>query len=244
VRRVLTLLVPCLLGAAFAGTADAALLVGRTTSHESLAVSANGRAQITWSEGGRTRTLLVSGETLRYSGKIAGRNKATKVPPTVPFAIVQYQLPNGQQFALQKINRLGDHGELGAAELYLSRWSGDPTQVTIIASGDGRVCGAVSYHGAAVYGGAHTTAGNPLDKLGRNVYIDSQKSGAWWRIFGVLARPLGWAVLLKPDYVGSAYRATVVGPNTGGDLAPIASATVAAGSGGDCPFPMGTYKGM
>jgi hypothetical protein len=244
VRRGLILLAVLAVGGSLTCGANAALLVDRATSAESLKVAANGSVQITWASRGQTRTLVVSGQTLKYGGTVKGANRAAQVTPTVPYAIAQYQLPNGEQFALQKVQRLGDLGQLGPVELYLARWSGAPTQLTLTTSRDGRVCGTVSYHGAAVYGGPHTTAGNPLDKLGRNVYIDALKPGGWWRVFGVLARPLGFALYLKPQYAGSQYRALVVGPNTGGDLAPIAAASTPANAGGSCPFAKGTYKGM
>jgi hypothetical protein len=244
VRRGLVLLAVLAIGGFVTCGANAALLVDRTTAGESLKVAANGTVQITWASRGQTRTLVVSGQTLRYGGTINGANRAAQVTPTVPYAVAQYQLPNGEQFALQKIPRLGQLGRLGPVELYLARWSGSPTQLTLTTSPDGRVCGTVSYHGAPVYGGPHTTTGNPLDTLGRNVYIDALKPAGWWRIFGVLARPLGFALYLKPQYAGAQYRALVVGPNTGGDLAPVAVASTAANAGGECPFATGTYKGM
>jgi hypothetical protein len=103
----------------------------------------------------------------------------------------------------------------------------------------------VTYHGKAVYGGAHTSSGNPLDALGRNVYLDSLRSSGWYRMLGVLARPLGYAFLVRSEWVGTRYRALVVGPNVGvgGDLAPVAEAETDAADEGECPFPPGAYKG-
>ena len=131
----------------------------------------------------------------------------------------------------------------GPLELYLARWSGDPTSLTITQDAAGRICGTVMYHGTAVYGGAHTSAGNPLDALGRNVYLDTLLASGWHRMLGVLSRPLGWAYLVPASSVGTSYRGLVVGPNDGGDLAPVASAETPAGNTGTCPFPPGTYKG-
>jgi hypothetical protein len=224
---------------ASAPAARAALKIASTASGATLAVSADGRAQITWTQGGVRRTAVVTGSSLRYNARIANTSRAVHVAPTVPFALTQLQLPNGQQFALQLVQRLG----AGPLELYLARWSGDATALTITQDAAGRICGTVTYHGTAVYGSAHTSAGNPLDALGRNVYLDTLVASGWHRMLGVLSRPLGWAYLVPKGSVGTSYRGLVIGPNDGGDLAPVASAETPAGTTGTCPFAPGTYKG-
>jgi hypothetical protein len=235
-------LLGCLLALVIAAPAGAALKIDSDTTSAKLAVSADGRAQVTWTKGGKKRTAVVSGTSVRYAGAIAKTSKAVSVTPTVPFAIVQLQLPNGMQFALQRVRRLGQFGKLGPEELYLARWRGEPTALTLTEQG-GRICGTVSYHDNPVFGSEHTASGNPLDALGRNIYLDSLRPTGWYRMLGVLARPLGYAFLVRDEWVGTRYRALVVGPNSSGDLAPVASAETPAGEVGTCPFAAGTYKG-
>ncbi len=225
--------------------ASAALKIDSSTTAESLSVDAHGRAQVLWTAHGTRRTAVVSGSSVRYRGHVKRTAAAVRVPPTVPFALEQIRLPDGEQFALQRLRRTGQYGRLGPEELYLARWRGDPTRLTVTESRR-RVCGTVTYHGAAVYGFAHTRSGNPLDALGRNVYIDSLRPSGWYRMMGVLARPRGYALAIRSGWTGSRYRALVVGPNVAGDLAPVAAAETPALSAmrhDTCPFPPRTYAG-
>lgn len=225
-----------------AGSASAALRLDSDTSGESLVVAAHGAAQVTFTSRGSTKTVVVSGSSLRFAGGLSQSPDAQRVPPTIPFALVQYRLANGEQLALQRFQRTGQFGALGPFELYLARWRGDPTLLTLTVSG-GRLCGTVTYHGTPVFGGAHTVDGNPLDDLGRNVYFDALRPAGWYRMLGVLARPQGFALALRADLDGSRYRARVVGPNVSGDLAPVASAQTPASANGTCPFSAGAYAG-
>jgi hypothetical protein len=230
---------------AWSGAASAALKLDSETSHESLIVDDRGDAQVSFTSRGASRTVIVSGSTVRYAGGgLKQAPDAKRVTPTVPFALVQYSLPNGVQVALQRVRRMGQFGVVGPPELYIARWSGAPTQLTLMVSG-GRLCGTVTYHGQAVYGGPHTPGGNPLDDLGRNVYLDALRPAGWYRLLGVLARPLGFALAITPDRQGTRYRALVVGPNAG-DLAPVAEAITPLHPPAQppaCPFPPGTYAG-
>jgi hypothetical protein len=224
-------------------SASAALRLDSETSGESLIVDAQGNAQVTFTSRGASKSVVVSGSSLHFGGGLSASPTAKHVTPTVPFALVQFRLPNGEQIALQRLHRTGQFGVLGPEELYLARWYGAPTSLTLVQSG-GRICGTVTYHGKAVYGGAHTAAGNPLDALGRNVYLDALRPAGWYRLLGVLARPKGFALAITGDRSGSRYRALVVGPNVMGDLAPVASATTPAnGQAASCPFAPGTYAG-
>lgn len=243
---VARVLLVALAACAWCGTATAALRIDSDTSHASLIVDASGDAQISYTSRGAARTVLVSGSSVQYGGDgLQQAPGAVRVQPTVPFALVQFSLPNGLQVALQRVRRTGQFGVVGPPELYLARWRDAPTQLTLTVSG-GRLCGTVTYHGQAVYGGPHTPQGNPLDDLGRNVYLDALRPAGWYRMLGVLARPRGFALAITPDRQGSRYRALVVGPNVGGDLAPIASATTPLQPPANppaCPFAPGTYAG-
>jgi hypothetical protein len=244
-RRRLTLLALTAIAAGLlSAPAQAALRLESGTTHESMVVDARGRAQVTYTSGGRSKTVVVSGSSLHRGGHVTASPSARPVTPTVPFALAQVSLPDGEQFALQRLQRAGQFGALGPEELYLARWRGAPTRLTLTVSG-GRLCGTVTYHGAPVNGAAHTSSGNPLDDLGRNVYLDALRPTGWYRLLGVLTHPRGFALTLTADRRGSRYRARVVGPNVAGDLAPVASASTPAhpAQPASCPFPPGTYAG-
>jgi hypothetical protein len=222
----------------------ASLLVDRATSHESLVVDASGHVKITWYARGATRTAVVIGSRLSYPAKGVGAQAAVKVPATVPFAVVQYRLANGQQFALQKVQRLGQFGKLGPVELHVARWRGELPQLDLGIVGTpsraSKLCGAASYHGTPIHGTGHTASGNPTDALGRNVYLEVGRSGGgWYRMEGVLLRPDGFALYLRmATWQGAQYRALLTGPNVAGDLAPDVIAVARRSEAGpDAPCP-------
>jgi hypothetical protein len=245
-RLPLALLIAGLMVCVVSQAANAAVRLDSDTTGESLIVDSHGDAQVTFTSRGASKTVVVSGSTIRFGADgVSQSPTATRVTPTVPFALVQFRLSNGEQIALQRFHRTGQFGVLGPEELFLARWHGAPTSLTLVQTGD-RICGTVTYHGRAAYGGAHTAAGNPLDALGRNIYLDALRPAGWYRLMGVLARPRGFALALTADRAGSRYRALVVGPNVMGDLAPVASATTPAhapAGSASCPFPPGTYAG-
>ena len=236
------------------GTADASLLIDRWTSRESLKVDSAGRAQITWWVGGRKRTVVVDGRTVRYNATLKGRARGVRIRPAeVPRARVQIQLENGWKFALQKVRRRGQFGDVGPLELRFARWTGAPTELDVTgewayAGRFPRICGTARFHGEPFFGYKHTLTGNPLDEWGRNVYIDVRRANGWYRIMGVLTRPRGYALLIRKGFWrGDRYRATVVGPNLGRQLAPDAielAPMPARGTTGACPFPTETYEGQ
>jgi hypothetical protein len=243
VRRAACALLAAIAAFVSSGPAGAALRLDSETSNESLIVDARGDAQVTFTSRGAWRSVIVSGSSVRVAHGLRLAPGARRVPPTVPFALVQFRLPSGVQVALQRVRRTGQFGLVGPPDLYLARWRGAPTRLTLMVS-RGRLCGTVTYHGHAVYGGPHTPQGNPLDSLGRNVYLDALRPAGWYRLLGVLARPRGFALAITADRRGSRYRARVVGPNVAGDLAPVAAAITPLHPPADpppCPFPPGTY---
>ena len=167
------LLVTTALGVALAApaAAQASIIVDRATSGEQLVVDASGRAQISWVSRGARRTGIVTGSKLAYPASGVGAQAATRVPATVPFAVAQYRLPNGEQFALQKMARLGQFGKTGPVELHFARWRGALPELRLGLAGS-KLCGQASYHGKPILGKGHTAGGNPTDALGRNVYLD------------------------------------------------------------------------
>jgi hypothetical protein len=237
--------------AAVPATAGASLRVSAWTGREQLAVARDGSAQITWREGGRTRTAVVRGSHIAYRATIGRHHVGRHIAPDVAYGRDEVVLPDGTHYALQRIRRLGQFGRLGAPELRFARWRGAKPRLSL--TGEWayhgrfpRICGTATYHGRAFYGGAHTLSGRPLDAFGRNVYIDVRRSNGWFRIMGVLTRPRGFALLIREAaWRGSRYRALVPGPNLDGDLAPDVTASAplpAPGLTAVCPFGTGLYR--
>jgi hypothetical protein len=232
-------------------TAGASLKVSAWTSGERLAVARDGSAQITWREGGRTRTAVVRGDRITYRARIGARHVGRHVPPDVAYGRDEVVLPDGTHYALQRVRRIGQFGWLGAPELRFARWRGAQPQLSLTGEWayNGRfprMCGTATYHGQAFFGGPHTLSGSPLDAFGRNVYIDVLRSTGWFRIMGVLTRPKGFALLIRDAaWRGVRYRALVPGPNLNGDLAPDVTASAPLpprGTTGACPFATGVYR--
>jgi hypothetical protein len=232
-------------------TAGASLKLSTWTSGERLAVASDGSAQITWREGGRTRTAVVRGGNVTYSGSFGAGHSGQAVKPDVSFGIAEVVLPGGTRYALQRVRRLGQFGKLGPPELRFARWRGKQPELTLTGEWayNGslpRICGTATYHNRPFFGLRHSVSGNPLDDFGRNVYIDVLRGGSWFRIMGVLTRPNGFALLIRDAaWRGSRYRALVPGPNIQGDLAPDVTAsavTPARETTGACPFATGVYR--
>ncbi len=232
-------------------SAGASLKVSAWTSGERLAVARDGSAQITWREGGRTRTAVVRGDHITYSVTIGRRHVGRHLAPDVAYGRDEVVLRNGTHYALQRIRRLGQFGRLGAPELRFARWRGEQPRLSLTSEWayNGRfprICGTATYHGRAFFGGAHTLRGRPLDAFGRNVYIDALRSTGWFRIMGVLTRPKGFALLIRDTaWRGRLYRALVPGPNVDGDIAPDVTASApppARGATSACPFSTGLYR--
>jgi hypothetical protein len=163
--------------------------------------------------------------------------------PSLPLFVAGCTAPDGSHWALQSFQRL--QPLLGfepwlprhtASELHLSHWTGDlavlevSTNWTYAGRWQG-VFGRLTYAGAAVHGFATTSVGNPKDRYGRNVYIDTLNSAygpGWKRESGILLhRPTGTfchsfvpqkpfphypSKAMRPAAPGERYRVTVMGP--------------------------------
>src|SRR5438045_2774908 len=73
-------------------------------------------------------------------------------------------------------------------QLRLSHWTGDTAHLEISTDWSYRkydhLFGTYTYGGTGVYGFSSTSAGNPLDSFGRNIYLDTFDSaygGGWKR---------------------------------------------------------------
>lgn len=203
--------------------------VARNAGGARLEVGPGGVAQVTWRTTAgtvRTAVILKRGE-VRWGRRIAGTDVSRPaLDVSLPLAVSVRRTPDGRLWALQEWRRLRN----GDRELHFSRWRGAPTRLTIRAVcckwRSERIRGTASFHGRPVHGFSATRGGVPLDRFGRNVYVDALQGGSWTRIVGVLTkRPNGWyRVWIRPEWRGARYRGTIRGPNLGWTLAPNARA--------------------
>lgn len=151
--------------------------------------------------------------------------------------------PDGSHWALQKWQRrlplLGVRPWSAAQrswEVHVSHWTGPLPALELYPNWTygGRfvgVFGRLSYLGVPVHGFSSTSVGNPRDRYGRNVYVDTLNSvygRGWRRETGILTHkptgtfchsfvpqrpPPGYPTRrTRPSGRGQAYRVTVMGP--------------------------------
>lgn len=229
VRVALTLAVAGALSLAAAAASWASVGIGNNAQRLALRVNESGYAEVSWTERGVRRTLVVPprGRVLPGS-RIAGPDVSRPAPSVrLPFARVVRQTPNAMYFALQAWRVVPG----GPVKLHFSRWRGNPTEVTIRVEGE-RLLGEARFAGRGVYGFSPSPEGK---RLRLTAYIDCfacPGAAGWKRLLGVRLRgPRGsFAVGIRPAWTGRRYRAIVQGPNRGWTYAPDASAIVAAPS--------------
>jgi hypothetical protein len=190
---------------------------------------------VTWTSGGERRSIVVARDgSLHFGSTLSSpdvSHEATGVQ--LPWEVVVRQTQDGSFYALQSWRRLDD----GPVELRFSRWTGAPTSLTLHVVcckwGSVNVVGEASFHGHPIYGERATPQGAPLDPYGRNIYLDTFRSGAWHRMMGILThKPTGrFSLWIRSSWVGSAYRGTIPGPNLGWTLGPDALAQAAGRAG-------------
>jgi len=163
--------------------------------------------------------------------------------PPLTYLVAACKAPDGTYWAVQSWQRglplLGFDPWLPAQtqfELHVSHWSGDLPKLEVYThwtyggSWQG-LFGRLSYLGNPVHGFGSTGDGNPRDRYGRNVYIDTFNSAygpGWKRESGILAhKPTGTfchsfvpqkpfpgypSTAMRPPAPGERYRVTVMGP--------------------------------
>ena len=163
--------------------------------------------------------------------------------PALPLLVKACKAPDGTYWALQSWRRqlpllgfdpfLPFHDDV---ELHVSHWSGPLGTLEISQNWAydltaQSLFGRLSFASAPVHGFGSTSTGNPKDRYGRNVYIDTFDSAygkGWKRESGILLhRPTGTfchsfvpqkpfpnypSQALRPPAHGSRYRVTVAGP--------------------------------
>lgn len=208
--------------------ASASIKVASWARNPTLKVVAGGAAEVDWASGGRRHSVVIyRNGSQRYGAHLRARDVSFPTAAvSVPMALAVRQTPNGNFWALQAWRRL----RTGPLELRFSRWKGAPTVLTL-----GAVCckwssenivGQATFHGRPIFGHHATRTGVPLDKFGRNVYLDTYRGGGWRRMMGILThRNTGrFSLWIRPYWRGTAYRGTIIGPNWGWTLGPDAQA--------------------
>ena len=163
--------------------------------------------------------------------------------PALSYLVVACKAPDGSYWAVQSWQRLlpllgfdAWKAEQLAVETHVSHWSGPLPELELYAhwtyGGQFQgVFGRLTYLGQPVHGFSSTSTGNPRDRYGRNVFLDTLNSAygrGWKRESGILLhtpngtfchsfvpqRPFpGYpSQATRPPAPGERYRATVMGP--------------------------------
>jgi hypothetical protein len=209
--------------------ATASIKIAGSAKNPGLRVSAGGAAEISWTTrwGTRRHVRVAPSGALRYGGRVRMRNVAARTGSgRLPLKAMVWRTPDGSFWALQRWRRLRGH----PVELRFSRWRGAPTRLTLGAVcckwRSERVVGRASFHGKPIYGFSNTPAGVPLDRFGRNVYLDTFRDGRWKRMMGILTHRYDgrYSLWIRKYWRGRRYRGTISGPNRGWTIAPDARA--------------------
>jgi len=218
-RFTVTILACACAVALLPGAALGSELIGRNATNVRLQVDATGHALVSFSSGGRPRTVAAWGAvdardpsrtqpqvafSLTVGGKIGPNVCGAYRGPPLAWRVAACTAPDGTNWAVQAWQRslpnygAGASGERAAADLRLSHWSG-PLPVLEVATDWSyhrfqHLYGRLTYQGKPVFGFRVTGSGVPLDSYGRNVYLDTFGSGygpGWKRVNSFLAHGPG-----------------------------------------------------
>jgi hypothetical protein len=152
--------------------------------------------------------------------------------PELSYVVAACTAPDGSHWVVQKWRRLlppfGRRPSFAqrAVEMHLSHWSGDLPEFVVkldwVYRQYDHLYGWLTYRGEGVYGFRSTTYGAPLDKWGRNVFVDTYNSRygrGWKRENGFLTHRWSGGFCYgfyphgsRPVGKGQEYRASVMGP--------------------------------
>jgi hypothetical protein len=238
--------------AVLAGSAHASQLIGRDAQNVKMQVNGAGAGQalVTFHAQGRMWHVKLSGALnarppvqgapqvkfeVDYSGRgFSGGGCKPYTGQYIPWMVAACDAPDGSHWAAQSWQRLkANYGGAHAPwELHVSHWTGSIAKLTIETDwAYGRfdhLYGSFTYQGQGIYGFKSSSAGNPLDAYGRNLYVDTANSAygyGWRRENSFLThRPNGsfcygfYPHGSHPAGKGSVYRATVIGPGVTPDV--------------------------
>lgn len=215
------------LAAALPAATPGSITVASGAQGPALRIDARGYAEVSWTERGVRRTLLVP-PAGRYlpGGRLAGPDVSRPAEVAgLPFARVVRRTPDGRLWALQSWQVQPGR----APELRFARWRG-PLPVVEASVERSRLAGRATLGGKGIFGTSPTTAGTPIRHFALVDCLRCQGAAGWRRLLGVrLAGPGGtFRLALRPSWRASRYRVTVAGPNRGWTYAPDATAVVTA----------------
>lgn len=189
-----------------------------------LRVDASGTAEVSWTAGGARQSFLVPRSGVGRHGTLAGRDVSKAASLALPMAVAVRETSDHTLWALQRVAIAGRPPSLD-----LARWRGAATSLTLVDDGR-RLTGTATFHGGPVTGTSSTLTGKRA-----RIYVYLECFGCpgavntWSFMLGVAPKADGsFAVALRPSWTGRRYRATVFGPNVGGQLAPDARITLDA----------------
>jgi hypothetical protein len=221
------LVIPLVLAGALLPAAQpgASVYIATSPVGSTLAVDAKGNALVGWRQSGARQTVLVPARgQLFHGGSLAGPDVSRPAHLAgLPFLLALRRTPDGRLWALQGWPQTPG----GPLDLHLARWDGAPTKLTLSFDGSS-LSGRVEFHGQPVTGTSSTLEGK---RLRIYVYLDCLgcPGAGWKRMLGVAPRADGsFTVLVRAEWRGRRYRASVIGPNVGTTFAPDAQA-IAAG---------------
>jgi hypothetical protein len=207
-----------------AATASIGLETG--PGRASLQVDAKGNAGVTWTAGAASESWVVPAQGRNFHGELGSPDVSKPVTVGgVPSALAVRRSPSGGLWALQLI-------QIGAGKpvtLDLSRWRGAPTVLKLSIDGT-HLRGTVSFQGKPVTGHSFTLGGLQPRVY---VYLDCFGCGGqagWSPMLGVAPHADGsFALLIRPNWKGSRYRATIAGQNVGSTYEPDAQTVIRTG---------------
>ncbi|MCP9485996.1 MAG: hypothetical protein MSC30_09050 [Gaiellaceae bacterium MAG52_C11] len=158
--------------------------------------------------------------------------------PELQWLVAACTATNGSHWAVQAWQRmlpnygLAPNAKQAVWELRLSHWSGEPAQLTVRQNWAYRtfehLFGSFTYQGNPVHGFRTTSAGQPLDTFGRNLYVDTYDSayGKGWKRENSFLTHKGTGKFCygfyshgaRPVGAGTRYRATIIGPGVTPDV--------------------------
>jgi hypothetical protein len=193
--------------------AEASFLLAQNGRPVLLQADRSGVAWVRYVRGGRTVSATLSGAVnatprfrVRYTQPQITNACGPYRGPRLPYQVLACSMPDGSHWMVQVWQRLKPNfgGTTGVPEIHVSHWSGELPVLDVHSdwAWQGQfehVYGTVSYKGDPVYGGSTDRFGNPLDRLGRNIYLDAlapadyrPRRTGWVRVNGILAqRPKG-----------------------------------------------------
>jgi hypothetical protein len=189
-----------------------------------LRVDATGLAEVSWTAGGARQSFLVPRSGLGHHGMLGGPDVSKATSLALSMAVAVRETPDHTLWALQRIAIAGR-----PTSLNLARWQGAATKLTLVDDGT-HLTGTTTFHGRPVTGYSSTLAGTRTrDYVYLECYGCPKARHAWMLMLGVAEKADGsFSVALRPSWTGRRYRATVLGPNVDGQLAPGARTTLDA----------------